>query len=88
MLFHLNDFLSNDAMKNLYDNQANLYLKYNQTIKKCPRPGCTYAGFINKTSQTDYFCELCNMCWEEPRENIGSALSKLQRHVDEVFNII
>ena len=88
MLSNLDEFLSYDMIAKLFENQVNLYLKLNKTIKKCPQKDCGYAGFIKKENQHDFFCERCNMCWEEPIEPIGSNIFKVKGYVEEGFNII
>lgn len=88
MLNSLDQFLPLEVLEKLQENQLSMYLKYNKSIHKCPKPGCNYSGFGTKSTQEDFYCEKCAECWVEPSENFKLKLFEMRKYEEEGLNIL
>ena len=78
MLSGIEEFLTPDLIEKLQYNQVSKYLRFNNSIHMCPKPGCGYSGFVIKDTQRDFYCEKCCECWLEPKENFALGIYKIR----------
>ena len=60
------------------------YLSKDKAIRKCPKPGCTYAGIINLKAKCkdDISCQLCGTTWRDKSQLTWSQT--IQNHFKRI----